>query len=207
MKRISKFLARSKTEKESVITSYDHLEENDLTGLYDTFLKKISEGIYGQKLNAQIEVLSEGREKFLQLPAEEKCAVLMEILHLFQCNVVLANLNKIGGGAHAGSISIPFNATKQEGLTLVTQSVTGFFERRIPLVPFRPLVDRCVLQQPLQEFGPAEKHVVAAVLHQTVTAGGRRVLAGQAVSLGCRWVLEAMETGETDGLREPWYEV
>lgn len=136
VKRISKFLARSKTEKESVITSYDHLEENDLTGLYDTFLKKISEGIYGQKLNAQIEVLSEGREKFLQLPAEEKCAVLMEILHLFQCNVVLANLNKIGGGAHAGSISIPFNATKQEGLTLVTQSVTGFFERRIPLVPF-----------------------------------------------------------------------
>lgn len=73
--------------------------------------------------------------------------------------------------------------------------------------PFRPLVDRCVLQQPLREFGPAEKHVVAAVLHQTVTAEGRRVLAGQAVSLGCRRVLEAMETGETDGLREPWYEV
>lgn len=136
VKRISKFLARSNTKKEFVITSYDHLEENDLTGLYDTFLKKIAEGIYGQKLNAQIKVLSKGREKFLQLPAEEKCAVLMEILHLFQCNVVLANLSKIDGGANAGGISISFNVTKQEGLTLVTQSVTGFFERRIPLVPF-----------------------------------------------------------------------
>lgn len=60
----------------------------------------------------------------------------MEILHLFQCNPVLSNLSSIGGKSKAGTITISFNATKQEGLTLVTQSVTGFFERRIPLVPF-----------------------------------------------------------------------
>lgn len=73
--------------------------------------------------------------------------------------------------------------------------------------PFRPLIDRYVLQLRSDDFGPEEKRGTAAVLHRTVRAGGKRVLAGQAVSMGCRRVLEAMETGELDELRKPWYEV
>lgn len=136
IKRISKFINRKQTEKDTVITSYDGISEKEVEALYDAFLRKVSEGIYKEKLSAQINVLQKGKMKFQQLALEEKCSVLLEILHLFQCNVVLSDLSKIGGGAHAGSISVPFNATKQEGLALIAQSPTGFFEKRIPLVPF-----------------------------------------------------------------------
>ena len=90
-----------------------------------------------KQLNQQeAKTLKNGREAFAKLPPEGKSAVLMEILHLFQCNPVLANLKAIGGAASTGTLLVNFNATPQKGLTLVTQSVTGFFEKRIPLVPF-----------------------------------------------------------------------
>lgn len=136
VKRIGKFLERSRTEKGSRITAYDRIEEADLMALYDVFSDKLNRGIYREKMQVQAEALKKGREAFAELPPEGKSAALMEILHLFQCNPVLSNLSSIGGKSKTGTITISFNATKQEGLTLVTQSVTGFFERRIPLVPF-----------------------------------------------------------------------
>ena len=72
--------------------------------------------------------------------------------------------------------------------------------------PFRPLFDRYVLELTSDDFGPEEKRGAASVMHRTVTAGGKKVLVGQAVSMGCRRVLDAMETGELDELRKPWYE-
>lgn len=136
VKRMRKFIERKRAEKGAVITSYDKINEGDMILLYGAFLQKISEGIYKEKLSAQVEVLQKGKHKFGMLSKEDKCSVLMEILHLFQCNVLLSDLSKIDGGAHAGSISVPFNATKQSGLTLVNQSITGFFEKKIQLVPF-----------------------------------------------------------------------
>lgn len=136
VKRIGKFLERSRTEKGSRITAYDRLGEADLMALYDVFSDKLNHGIYREKMQVQAEVLKNGREAFAKLPPEGKSAVLMEILHLFQCNPVLANLKAIGGAAATGALLVNFNAILQEGLTLVTQSVTGFFEKRIPLVPF-----------------------------------------------------------------------
>lgn len=92
--------------------------------------------MYQEKLETQAKTLAEKKENFEQLTAEEQCQVLMEILHFFQCNPVLSDLRLIGGVGQAGRFTLSFNATKQKGLTLVAQSVTGFFEKRIPLVPF-----------------------------------------------------------------------
>lgn len=136
VKRIGKFLERSRTEKDSRITAYDRLGTEDLRHLYETFEDKLNHSVYQEKLETQAKTLAEKKENFEQLTAEEQCQVLMEILHFFQCNPVLSDLRLIGGVGQAGRFTLSFNATKQKGLTLVAQSVTGFFEKRIPLVPF-----------------------------------------------------------------------
>lgn len=136
VKRIGKFLERSRMEKGSRITAYDRIGAEDLRHLYETFEDKLNRSVYREKLGGQAKTLAEKKENFEQLTAEEQCQVLMEILHFFQCNPVLSDLRLIGGVGQAGRFALSFNATKQEGLTLVTQSVTGFFEKRIPLVPF-----------------------------------------------------------------------
>lgn len=141
LKRIEKFVARSNEtggKKETKITRYDQITEEAALHLYDTFYEKLANGIYKKKPLAETEskVLREGRETFEKLSLEEKCQVLAEILHIFQCNSVKAHLKAIGGSDSPGDTRISSNATDQQGLMLVAQSVTGFFEKRIPLVPF-----------------------------------------------------------------------
>ena len=55
-----------------------------------------------KKLGAQAKTLTEKREKFKELCIEEKCIVLYEILHFFQCQSVTADLKLIGGSGRAG---------------------------------------------------------------------------------------------------------
>ena len=73
--------------------------------------------------------------------------------------------------------------------------------------PFRPLIDRYVLQQRWDDFGPEEKRGVVNVLNEAVSVRGRRTTASQAVAAGCRMALDAMESGELESIREEWYEV
>ncbi len=132
VKRMGKFLE----EKEAKITEYSKITPEQTEELYDTFLQKLKNSVYTVKLSAQAETLTKCRENFLHLAVEDRCAVLMKILAFFQCNPVLSDLRMIGGVGQAGRFTIPFNATKQSGLTLVNQSITGFFEKKIQLVPF-----------------------------------------------------------------------
>lgn len=136
IKRMGKFLERENKNKEETVTAYDKIDAAQTLALYDTLSDKLERGVYRVKLGAQIDVVKKGREKFILLSLEKQCSMLMGFLHLFQCNPVLANLKEIGGSASAGTILINFNTTDQKGLTLIHQSVTGFFEKRIPLVPF-----------------------------------------------------------------------
>lgn len=136
IKRMGKFLERKNKNKEETVTDHDKIDAVQTLALYETFADKLERGIYRVKLGAQAKKLAEKKENFIHLSLEDQCAVLMEILHIFQCNPVLADLSLINGGEEAGSISIGFDVTKQKGLALIHQSVTGFFEKRIPLVPF-----------------------------------------------------------------------
>lgn len=136
VKRMGKFLERRRVEKEAKITEYSKITPEQTEELYDTFLQKLKNSVYTVKLSAQAETLTKCRENFLHLAVEDRCAVLMQILAFFQCNPVLSDLRMIGGVGQAGRFTIPFNATKQSGLTLVNQSITGFFEKKIQLVPF-----------------------------------------------------------------------
>lgn len=136
VKRMGKFLERRRVEKEAKITEYSKITPEQTEELYDTFLQKLKNSVYTVKLSAQAETLTKYRGNFIHLAVEDRCAVLMQILVFFQCNPVLSDLRFIGGAGHAGQITVSFDVTKQRGLTLVNQSITGFFEKEICLVPF-----------------------------------------------------------------------
>lgn len=130
VKRIAKFNERARQQKNAVITEFDHITVEALDGLYATFLQKLKHGIYKEKLPAVGKTL-EGQESIYQaLSLEEKCSVLSEILHVFQCTAQLSDLKQIGGPGQAGMITLPVNLTKAISLYYIAQSPTGFFEHK-----------------------------------------------------------------------------
>lgn len=133
VKRITKFNERARQHKNAVITEFDHITGEKLDGLYVTFLQKLKHGIYKEKLPAVGKTLEGQETRYQGLSLEEKCVVLSEILHVFQCTAQLSDLKKIGGPGQSGRIALSCNFTDTESLYYISQSPTGFFEYKIPL--------------------------------------------------------------------------
>lgn len=134
LKRILKYVKRQKDNKNAFLTANDELTEQSLTELYDTFLYKIKNTVYHVRLSAQAKTLENGRETFVKLTNEEKCLVLSEILHMFQCQSGAANLKLINGPSSAGILVMNNNITGCKKITIIYQSVTGVFENEIDLL-------------------------------------------------------------------------
>ncbi len=134
LKKVVKFNLRRKENKDVVITERDELNAEILLRLYDTFLGKIQNTIYGIKLSAQEKTLKEKREAFQNLSLEEQTLVLYEILHMFQCQSVSANLKAIGGPGNAGILVMSNNITKCKQISIINQSLTGIYEQEIDLL-------------------------------------------------------------------------
>lgn len=136
LKNILKFIHRKTVQKDAVITEYDGVSDDNTLALYDFFVKKLSSSIYGKKFATQSDFLRQSKDKFMNLPLEERCEVLGSILHLFQCNAVLSDFHLLGGSRQAGRIYLNKKIKAQDHVYLIEQSVTGFFEKRILLAPF-----------------------------------------------------------------------
>lgn len=134
LKKVVKFNLRQKENKNAVISEKDEISSDKLLQLYDTFLWKIENTVYGIRLSAQAKTLKEKREKFESLALEEQCLVLYEILHMFQCQSVSSNLKAIGGPASAGILVMNNNITKCNKISIITQSPTGIYEQEIDLL-------------------------------------------------------------------------
>lgn len=132
MKKVEKYCARHTADKSAVLSAKDEVEEEDLQKVYDEFCYKLEHTIYSKKLSGQLENLKEGRGKFTNMSKEEKCLVLGEILHLFQCNSQEADL-KLLVNKKTGKLTMSNNITKMSNIYLVNQSITGFFEQVIDL--------------------------------------------------------------------------
>lgn len=102
LKKVIKFINRKKENKDIVLNDYDGITEEDAGNLYETFIRKLKDSIYKKRLALQGETLENKRKEFEALSLEDKCIVLGEILHLFQCQSGAANLKLIGGPASAG---------------------------------------------------------------------------------------------------------
>lgn len=136
LKNVLKFIHRKTVQKDAVITEYDGVSDDNTLALYDLFVKKLSRSIYRKKYATQADFLRQSKDKFMNLPLEERCEVLGSILHLFQCNAVLSDFHLLGGSRQAGRIYLNKKIKAQDHVYLIEQSVTGFFEKRILLAPF-----------------------------------------------------------------------
>ena len=118
------------------------MEVKEITGitseaninLYDLFIKKLSSTIYQYRPANPKDNLLKGREKFLNLGLAEQCVVLGEILHLFQCKPLSANLILIGAAGNTGVTKIGKEISRCNSAKLVSQSVTGIYEQVVDLL-------------------------------------------------------------------------
>ena len=133
LKKVVKFVNRRKENKEIKIYESDKLNEEMLGQLYNTFLYKLQNSVYGNRLGEQAKTLSSKKEKFDELQIEEKCVVLYEILHMFQCQSVASDLKLIEGPGKAGILVLNSNITKCKNVCLINQSPTGIYEKVIDL--------------------------------------------------------------------------
>lgn len=133
LKKVMKFRARQQADKNIKIADKDELPSKDLIRLYDVFLDKIQNTVYHLRLEAPGKTLADGREHFFALCGEDKCVVLSEILHLFQCQSTAADLSIIGGPKHAGILVMNNDITKCSRISIINQSPTGIYEQEIDL--------------------------------------------------------------------------
>lgn len=133
IKKVEKYCADYKVNKNVVISDKMALDDEALLLVYEEFQRKLECTVYGKRLGSQIAVLQNGREQFERLSKEEKCLVVDEMLHLFQCQSGTANLTMIGGAKNAGTLKLNKDISKMEQISIVNQSVTGFYEQVIDL--------------------------------------------------------------------------
>ncbi|MDY5497451.1 MAG: type II CRISPR RNA-guided endonuclease Cas9 [Anaerobutyricum sp.] len=131
---IDKYLKNIKVKERSMdVTKIFPVKEEDLIQLYDTFLSKLKNTIYGKRLKTQEKILEKNRGRFLILSNNDKCVLLNEVLHLFQCNSVCANLKLIGGPENSGVLVMSNNITKLKNISIIHQSPTGIYQKKIDL--------------------------------------------------------------------------
>ena len=133
LKKVGKVTEQLKTNKNYKINDYDGITEEGLKALYSEFLSKLQKAPYGNRLGTQAETLENGKEKFDKLSLENKCQVLSEILHLFQCNSSAADLSKLGGPGHGGILVLSNEITKCNKISIIHQSPAGIYEQEIDL--------------------------------------------------------------------------
>ncbi len=105
----------------------------DLVSLYSVLQKKsarYNDTFEGAPLE---KVLESGKDIFESMKLLDQCKTLEELLKVFQCNALKANLTAIGGKKGEGAIRKNKNITLMRSLTLIHQSVTGLYEYQIKL--------------------------------------------------------------------------
>lgn len=133
LKKVIKYVNRKKENKNAVPVEHDGLHEEDLIKLYDVFLDKIVNTVYNIRLSAQQKTLTDKKEMFCGLSNEDKCIVLSEILHMFQCQSGSADLKLIHGPGRAGILQLNNVISKCSQISIIHQSPAGIYEQEIDL--------------------------------------------------------------------------
>ena len=132
--RIEKINEKMKENKNYIIDDSDKITHEDIMSIYQLLTDKASDGIYEARPASQKNTLINGKERFAQLSMEEQCKTIGEIMHLFQCRFMSADLSKIGGVSQAGVFMVSNQLSKYKSAKLVNQSVTGLFVNEIDLL-------------------------------------------------------------------------
>lgn len=134
LKRITKYIDKNLNRKDIKVDSYMKITKEENIKLYNIFIEKLSNKIYSCRPANPKKKLKDKTEKFKNISLEEQCIVLGEILHLFQCKPVIANLTLIGEGSNVGSVKKSKIINNCESAKLIAQSPTGLYEQVIDLL-------------------------------------------------------------------------
>ncbi|MCI8665639.1 MAG: type II CRISPR RNA-guided endonuclease Cas9 [Dorea sp.] len=138
LKKVTKYLEENaqRRDKKSLleIRAFSGINAEDNIELYDLFIDKLSHTIYQYRPTNPKDILIKGRPKFMKLDLAEQCIVLGEVLHLFQCRPLGADLTLIEASPHTGEIKVGKKISNCKSVKLASQSVTGIWEQVIDLL-------------------------------------------------------------------------
>ncbi len=135
IKKIEKFNERRKNNRNAKIDKkYDGISHDLNIKLYLELAEKSNYKIYQKHPANQVDKLIEGKDKFQSLSVEDQCYVLAEILKLFACKPLTADLTLIGGSKNAGRVKSGKKISSKESVFLINQSPTGLFETKVDLL-------------------------------------------------------------------------
>lgn len=120
--------------QELLLALFDGITKEKNIMLYDLLLAKHKNNIYVNRPSGQIKTLEKGREIFIDLTVENQCLALSNILHLFSCKPITADLVTLKGSKNAGKVLFSKNISDKKQAYLYNQSVTGVFEQQIDLL-------------------------------------------------------------------------
>lgn len=139
--KLEKFLSRKLKDKNAKVLKSDGIESKDILSLYDNLSDKLNNSIFKYRIKNLSEVITSGRDLFINLKKEDQILVLKEMLLLFQ-NInngvdlgLIGNVNKKtkkpikASGKTLLSKKINYNEFK-----LINQSITGLFENELDLI-------------------------------------------------------------------------
>ena len=138
LKKVTKYLEDNAKRRDKrtllEVSTFSGINNEDNIVLYDLFIDKLSNTIYQYRPVNPIENLIKRRDRFIELDLAEQCFVLGEVLHLFQCKPLSADLRLIGASQSTGEIVVWKKINNCSSVKLVSQSVTGIKERVMDLL-------------------------------------------------------------------------
>lgn len=138
IKKLEKYVddnAKRKDKKELLkIDEYRVITKEQNKVIYEKFLEKLNNGIYTKRPANPRTKLESLEQKFEELEIEKQSILLMEVLNLFKCKPLTANMELIKDSKYLGKIQLSKNISSCKSAKLINQSPTGLYENVIDLL-------------------------------------------------------------------------
>jgi CRISPR-associated endonuclease Csn1 len=133
-KAISNFMEAQKSTRNKARASDYRITAEKNIATYDVLTGKLNDKYSGLPIfSTQHKTLTSKRDAFAEINLEKQAKILSEILKIFQCNSIGADIHEIGGGYNVGRLSISKDLSKYDSFFMINQSPSGLFENRTDL--------------------------------------------------------------------------
>jgi len=134
VKVANKINEAKRNKLEYKVNEYDRIDIEKNIELYRLFSNKLTDTLYSIKFKNIGNKLKLNENKFVENAIENQCIILLEVIHLLQCNPLAADLTLlIGSGKKTGVLLISKKIDSKSKLSMINQSVTGIFENEIQI--------------------------------------------------------------------------
>ena len=97
-------------------------------------LAKLSSDIFMVHHAATLKSLLANRSIFVDMSVEMQARTIYQILHIFRCNRMLADLTALQGAKSAGTVLMSKKISLNDKIMIINQSPTGLFENSVDLL-------------------------------------------------------------------------